>query len=127
MPRLRDVGFGLLLLAAAGLAGVMPAGATPPLERKAKAAGYPATDCTYCHAFTMDHMNKKALEMHIAPMNCNACHGHQLPLRGSALYNDRGRWLLAEKRRLQVEEVDVTWLRSYAPSPSPSPGARPRP
>jgi hypothetical protein len=71
-------------------------------------------------------MNKKALEMRIAPMNCFACHGNQLPRRGSALYNDRGKWLVAEKRRRQTSEVDVTWLRDYGPSPAPSPAARRR-
>jgi hypothetical protein len=124
--RPRDVWFVLVFLGGWSLAGMTTAGATPPLERKAKALGLPATDCTYCHAFSMEHMNKKALETRVAPMNCFACHGRELPRRGSALFNERGRWLLAERGRRQVKEVDVGWLKEYVPSPAHAPAAAPR-
>jgi hypothetical protein len=116
----------LILIFAAGLAPVL-AWATPPLERKAKGLGLPVVNCTYCHAFTMDHMTRQAVQMKIAPMNCMACHGPQLPLVGSTLYNDRGRWLVAEKGRRGIKQVDAAWLNDYVPpSPSPSPSRRPR-
>ena len=118
MTRLRllpTLGLGSLL----ALSAVRPASATPPFERRAKAAGFAATDCTYCHAFTMDHMTKKALEMKIPPMNCYACHGNRLPRSGKALYNDRGQWLLTQKRLRQSTDVDVAWLKDYLP-PSPA-------
>ena len=124
--RRRDVWFVLVFLGGWGLAGMTTAGATPPLERKAKALGLPVNDCTYCHAFSMEHMNKRALETRVAPMDCFACHGRQLPRRGSALFNERGRWLVAEKGRHQVKEVDVGWLKEYAPSPPHAPAAAPR-
>jgi hypothetical protein len=113
----------LVFLGGCSLAGITTAGATPPLERKAKALGLPATDCTYCHAFSMEHMNKRALETRVAPMDCFACHGRQLPRRGSALFNERGRWLLAQRERRQVKEIDLGWLKDYAPPPAHAPAA----
>ena len=117
----------LALACASILAGLTLAGATPPLGRRAKALDLPAADCTYCHAFTMDHMTREAVQMKIAPMNCMACHGPQLPLQGSTLYNHRGKWLVAQKAQRGEKKVDVAWLRDYVPSspaPGPSPSAR---
>jgi hypothetical protein len=108
------------LLALAAMCAVPPVSATPPLERRAKAAGYPATDCTYCHSFSMDHMTKKALEMKIPPMNCYACHGKNLPRSGKALFNARGQYLVDERRSRQVDDVDVAWLKAYVEA-SPAP------
>jgi hypothetical protein len=59
-------------------------------------------------------------------MDCFACHGRQLPRRGSALFNERGRWLLAERSRRQVKEVDVGWLKEYVPSPPLAPASAAR-
>ena len=103
------------------------ASATPPLERRAKEAGFPATDCLYCHSFDTKHMEGKAKELGTSPMNCGACHGARLPKSGKDLFNDRGRWLLGEKARRQAKEVDVQWLKDYRTGPSPSPSPTPRP
>jgi hypothetical protein len=120
----RRLGVHLALIVVLAAAAPSPAGATPPIERKARALGLPAADCTYCHAFTMEHMNKRALEMKVAPMNCYACHGNRLPLVGRALFNARGRWLVDAKRAAQAKEVDPAWLRDYVPSPAPVPSPR---
>jgi hypothetical protein len=101
-----------------------PAGATPPIQRHARAAGYPASDCTYCHAFTMDHMRQKAIEMKIAPMNCYACHGNRLPKSGKALFNPRGQWLVDQKHARQASDVDVAWLKDYVPASPPATAKR---
>jgi len=115
---------GLSALVLAALAPAPPAAATPPLQGRARAAGFPATDCTYCHAFTMDHMTRKALEMKIPPMNCYACHGNRLPRTGKALFNARGQWLIQARRSRKADQIDVAWLKDYVPPPSP---AAPRP
>ena len=38
-----------ILTACVLLAGVVPSHATMPLQKKAKEAGFPATNCLYCH------------------------------------------------------------------------------
>jgi hypothetical protein len=94
------------------------AAATPPIEKRAKEAGFPATDCQYCHSFDQKHMADKAKAMGISPLNCQACHAARLPKSGTDLFNDRGKWLVAEKTRRNAKDVDVNWLKDYVP-PSP--------
>ncbi|HEY7727883.1 MAG TPA: hypothetical protein VID50_05470 [Candidatus Eisenbacteria bacterium] len=60
--------------------------ATLEIQKKAKAAGYAASNCMYCH-------NEK------------------LPKKGAVSHNERGKWLLAEKERRKAAEVDATWLK----------------
>ena len=55
----------------------------PPLLAKAKKFG--AKDCTFCH---------------VDP-------------EGGPPWNDRGKWLIAEKERRHAETVDVEWLADY--------------
>lgn len=62
--------------------------ATLDIQKKAKAAGFPATDCMYCHT-------------------------EKMPKKGSAAENDRGQWLVAEKAKRQAKEVDPAWLKDY--------------
>lgn len=102
-----------LVALAAWLAATAPAGATPPIQRKARDAGFLAEDCIYCHNFNMAHMRERARALGISNMNCYTCHGGKLPLTGANLYNDRGKFLLAEKGRRKVKEVDVSWLKDY--------------
>jgi hypothetical protein len=54
---------------------------------KARALGYPAENCSYCHG---------------SP-------------QGGTSWNDRGQWLIGEKRRRKAEQVDVRWLKDYKP------------
>jgi hypothetical protein len=110
------------LVALAGLAWAATAFATPPLQRKAKELGYPADDCAYCHSFTMEHMQKRAREMGLHTMNCMTCHGDRLPKTGTALYSERGKWLLAEKQNRKAPLVDVAWLKDYVEPKKASPG-----
>ncbi len=67
-----------------------PAQATMDMQKKAKAAGFDATNCMYCH-------NEK------------------LPKKGAVTHNDRGKWLVAQKEAKKAKEVDVTWLKEYTP------------
>jgi hypothetical protein len=62
--------------------------ATLPIQKKAKEAGFPATNCLYCH-------NEK------------------LPKKDAVTHNDRGKWLLAEKDKRAAKEVDPAWLKDY--------------
>ena len=57
----------------------------PPLLAKAKKFG--AKDCTFCH---------------VDP-------------EGGPPWNERGKWLIAEKERRKAETVDVEWLADYKP------------
>jgi hypothetical protein len=73
----------------AWLAGPAEAGA--PLIAKAKEKGYPAKNCQYCHVSAMP--KKEAFK----PDDLN----------------ERGKWLLAEKDKQKVKEIDVDWLKNY--------------
>lgn len=77
-----------LLLWAAGM--LVPSATTANLkiQKKAKELGFPATNCLYCH-------NEK------------------LPKKDAATHNERGKWLIAEKGKRAVKEVDPAWLKDY--------------
>jgi hypothetical protein len=81
---------GAVGLVALGLVagGAGRANATVDMQKKAKAAGFEASNCLYCH-------------------------GEKLPKKGTSTYNDRGKWLQAEKDKRKAKEVDVTWLKEY--------------
>jgi hypothetical protein len=79
--------FGALALVAF-LGGAGDAGASMDMQKKAKAAGFPATNCQYCH---VDKMPKK--DAHKA--------------------NERGQFLMDQKEKLKAKEIDVAWLKDY--------------
>lgn len=97
----------------AGWLGSGSAWATPPMGKKAKDLGYPASDCSYCHSFDMAHMREKARAMGVSNMNCYVCHGDKLPKMGKALFNDRGWWLVQQKDKRTVTTVEMEWLKDY--------------
>jgi hypothetical protein len=90
MNKTRPVG---LLTLGAFLAVSGSAYATFPMQKKAKELGLPATSCTYCHV-------------------------EKLPKKGAATYNERGKWLVAEKARRKAAEIDVAWLKDYVEPPA---------
>jgi hypothetical protein len=77
-----------LLVVGAWLGSAGTASATLEMQKKAKAGGFPATNCMYCH-------NEK------------------LPKKGAVTHNDRGKWLLAEKDKQKAKAVDPAWLKDY--------------
>jgi hypothetical protein len=79
---------GALLFWAGWIASSGTSTATLPIQKKAKELGYPATNCLYCH-------------------------GEKLPKKGAVTHNDRGTWLIAEKEKRKVKEVDPAWLKDY--------------
>lgn len=86
---MKRIAVGLAALCAAFvLLAAVPAQATLEIQKKAKAAGYPATNCLYCH-------NEK------------------LPKKGAVSHNDRGKWLLAQKEAKKAKEIDLSWLKEY--------------
>lgn len=58
-------------------------------------------------------MQKKAKELGIAAENCMYCHGEKMPKKDTVTYNERGKWLQAEKAKRNAKEVDVAWLKEY--------------
>jgi hypothetical protein len=70
------------------LAGPGVATATLPIQKKAKEAGYPAANCQYCHV-------------------------DKLPKKEDHKFNERGQWLVDQKEKKKVKEVDVAWLKDY--------------
>jgi len=58
-------------------------------------------------------MQKKAKELGFPVENCMYCHVEKMPKKGEATYNDRGKWLVAEKENRKAAEVDVAWLKEY--------------
>jgi hypothetical protein len=58
-------------------------------------------------------MQKKAKELGFPVENCLYCHVEKLPKKGAVTYNDRGKWLMAEKDKRKAKEVDVSWLKEY--------------
>ena len=58
-------------------------------------------------------MQKKAKELGLPAENCLSCHGEKLPKKDAVTYNDRGKWLQAEKEKRKAKEVDVAWLKDY--------------
>ncbi len=112
-------GVGVLVLGAWAVS----VGATPSLGKQAQAVGLPAKDCIYCHTFASDHQWARARSMGISPGNCVACHGSKLP--ADKVYNDRGKWLIAERERRKAKEVDGAWLKDYVEPAKPgSKGSR---
>ena len=76
------IGGAVLLVAAA------PSQATMKIQKEAKAAGFKATNCLYCH-------NEK------------------LPVKGKVTQNERGQYLIKEKETRKPKEVDVAWLKDF--------------
>jgi hypothetical protein len=58
------------------------------IQKQAKDAGIPATNCLYCH-------------------------GEKLPKKDAVTHNDRGNWLIKEKEKRKAAEVDGAWLKDY--------------
>ena len=84
-----NLGIAAAMLAWAGgmlLSGV--SSATLDIQKKAKAAGFKAENCLYCHA-------------------------DKLPKKGASMGNERGTWLRAEKEKRHAKEVDPAWLKDY--------------
>jgi hypothetical protein len=44
--------------------------------------------------------------------NCKFCHNEAVPKDAKNL-NDRGQWLVEQKKKHKAEKVDVSWLKEY--------------
>ena len=71
------------------VSGAGDAWATLDMQKKAKAAGFPATNCLYCH-------------------------GEKMPKKGAVTHNDRGKFLIAEKEKRKAKAIDMAWLKEYS-------------
>jgi hypothetical protein len=84
-------GLGLAIVLLLWCGGMLLSGissATLDIQKKAKAAGFAAENCLYCH-------------------------GEKMPKKDAATFNDRGKWLQAEKDKRKAKEVDPAWLKDY--------------
>lgn len=89
MKRTSTVGFaGVLLFWAGWMLFSSTSTATLPMQKLAKKEGFPVENCLYCH-------NEK------------------LPKKKAVTHNERGQWLIAEKKKREAKEVDVLWLKEY--------------
>jgi hypothetical protein len=61
---------------------------------------------------TLD-MQKQAKTAGVQVANCLHCHGEKLPKKDATTYNDRGKWLIAEKEKRKADKVDGAWLKDY--------------
>ena len=122
---------GLLLsvVAAIGMAmlGAPKATATDQMQKQAKALGFPIADCLDCHAspHSKELMEKRAESVGFLLHNCSGCHGTKVP----RTLNDRGSWLVGEKKRRNAPEFDMAWLKDYVPAPAdakPTPKPAPK-
>jgi mono/diheme cytochrome c family protein len=101
-----------LVMGVLGLAlGTPAARATVEMQNQAKKLGFPLKNCVYCHAspHAVEKMKETARELNMSDGNCLQCHGADIP----TTLNDRGRWLVAEKKRRKADEFDMAWLNDY--------------
>ena len=68
--------------------GAPPAAATIEMQKETKAAGFEVQGCVYCHV-------------------------EKLPKKGASTYNERGKFLMAEKDKRKAAKIDVQWLKEY--------------
>jgi hypothetical protein len=68
-----------------------PAEATPQMVSQAKAAGFPAKNCQYCHTVAMPKKEGFTPEE----------------------LNERGKWLLSERDKQKAKNIKVDWLKNY--------------
>lgn len=83
--RIKRVILVAMVVAAMGAALTATTEAKPAYLRQAKALGFPAENCTYCH----------------------------VKASGGAGWNARGQWLIQEKKNRNARTVSVEWLREY--------------
>jgi len=60
-------------------------------------------------------LNKAAEEMFGTDVvkDCRYCHIKKTPTKRDHESNDRGKWLLKEKKRRGAKSIDVAWLKEY--------------
>ena len=100
--------------------------ATVEMQNRAKKLGFTVKNCLYCHASShaAETMHAKAKALNIPEGDCLACHGGSIPVT----LNDRGRWLVAQKRAQGAQACDMAWLKDYKePTPAPKPAPTPTP
>ena len=66
-------------------------------------------------------MQKQAKDAGVAGVACISCHGEKMPKKGASTLNDKGKWLVAEKDKRKVKEVDGAWLKEYKEKKKPRP------
>lgn len=76
------------LVAVAVLGGAGLASASMPIQKAAKTAGVEVKGCIDCHT-------------------------DKMPKKDAAALNDKGKWLVDQKKAKAVKDVDGAWLKDY--------------
>jgi hypothetical protein len=58
-------------------------------------------------------IQKQAKDAGVAATNCQYCHVDKMPKKEAHDFNDRGKWLVAEKDKRKAAKVDGAWLKDY--------------
>ena len=58
-------------------------------------------------------IQKQAKAAGVAVDNCTYCHVDKMPKKDAHEFNDRGKWLVAEKDKRKAAKVDGAWLKDY--------------
>lgn len=87
-----------LFVAFYALALVRPSYTYPNYMTEARAQKYPASNCSYCHS----------------------------SLSGGRGWNERGQWLIAQKKKRKADTINVAWLKDYHPSEAKDSASTPK-
>jgi hypothetical protein len=66
---------------------------------------------------------KKATEFDPAVTSCIDCHTKEKPKKNDPL-NERGEWLVEQKKVKQAKDVDLSWLKDYPKNGQKLPAAK---
>jgi hypothetical protein len=58
-------------------------------------------------------IQKQAKEQGFEAKSCLYCHNEKLPKKDAVTFNERGQWLIDQKKEREVEALDVSWLKDY--------------
>jgi mono/diheme cytochrome c family protein len=58
-------------------------------------------------------MQKQAKAAGATVANCSACHVAKMPKKDAFDLNDKGKWLVDQKKARKAEKVDGAWLKEY--------------
>ncbi len=65
-------------------------------------------------AFATANLMKEAKKQFGAEVkNCTYCHSAAMPKKDNVDLNDRGKWLVEQKKKRKADKIDVSWLADY--------------
>jgi hypothetical protein len=58
-------------------------------------------------------MQKQAKDAGVAGVACITCHAEKMPKKGAMTLNERGKWLVEQKKEKKADKADGAWLKGY--------------